>query len=104
MPCLKTTKHWSGIEHGQVNESAFNDLVFKRYDTVSRGFEGRGWWRSDVSCDELLARIPVAYTNAVAVVLTGIELARSDPDDDEVQGVLTGFGGGDDRMGPDERT
>lgn len=42
---------------------------------------------------ELLARILVAYTDAVTTVVTGVELARVDLDDGEVLGVLTGFGG-----------
>ena len=46
---------------------------------------------------EFLARVLVAYVDAVAAVVFGVDL-----DDGEVQGVLTGFGGEDDGRSPGE--
>ena len=51
---------------------------------------------------EFVARVLVAYIDAVAAVVVGIEYARVDLDNGEVQGVLTRVCGKDDGRSPDE--
>lgn len=87
-----------GVEHGRLDEGVLGDLVLERHETVGGEFEG-----SQIDLvHEFLARVLVAYVDAVAAVVLGVELARVDLDDGEVQGVLTGFGGEDDGGSPGE--
>ena len=51
---------------------------------------------------EFVVHVVVAYIDAVAAVVMGVEYARVDLDDGEVQGVLTRVGGEDDGRSPDE--
>ena len=100
---VREDEYWS--PYGWLNEAAFGNLVFKRYDMVGGEFEGRrAGGVQTYLVHELLARIIVAYIDAFAAVVTGVELSRVDLDDGEVQGVLTGFGGGDNGRSPDELT
>ena len=93
----------AGVERGQLDEGALGDLVPERHKTVDRkyGRGGAGVVQIDL-VQEFLACVLVAYTDGVAAVVVGVELARIDLDDGEVLGVLTGFGGEDDGGSPGE--